>query len=156
MKNVFILFCLFVAACQLKQERFMRKASAFPNGYVGRWEAILPGTGKQVFQAGVSIETSGDSLLWTYFSQVVDTTNQKTVPCGPIVTRMPIWWDDYLELAQANHGVGQGYGFDFLRLLSSDHLQLNSPSLATSCRGPGGFNKSQLMMSKVTSFRYQP
>lgn len=145
-----------MAACQIKHPRFMREASAFPEGYQGRWEVVLPGSRNQVFQAGVTVKSSGDSLLWTYFSQVVDTTSHKTYACGPIVTNMPIWWDDSLHLAQANHGVEQGYGFDFLRLVNKDQLQVNSPLLATSCRGPGGFNASQLLLSKVTSFRYEP
>ncbi|GAB4043356.1 hypothetical protein [Spirosoma jeollabukense] len=156
MKNILLMLGLLTAACQTKHERFRREASAFPPGYIGRWETVVPGMGNQIFQAGVSVEASGDSLLWTYFSQLVDTTNQKTYACGPIVTTMPIWWDDSLQLAQANHGVGQGYGFDFLRLVSTDRLQINSPALATSCRGPGGFNASQLLLSKVTSFRYKP
>ncbi|CCH57598.1 hypothetical protein BN8_p06792 (plasmid) [Fibrisoma limi BUZ 3] len=156
MKQVLFVLFLLVAACQVKRERFIREASAFSNGYVGHWEAVLPGTGSQVFQAGVSIEPSGDSLLWTYFSQIVDTTTKKKYLCGPIVTQMPVWWDDSLQVVQANHGVGQGYGFDVLRVTATGQLQVNSPSLASSCRGPGGFNASQVLLSKVTTFRYQP
>lgn len=134
----------------------MRTADAFPAPLIGQWEALLPGNGNQIFHAGITVEPSGDSLLWGYFSQVVDTTNRKSFPCGPQVHRMPIWWDDSLQLAQANHGVGQGFGFDFLRLIGKENLQMNSPSLAVACRGPLGFNSSQLLFTKVHSFRYKP
>lgn len=154
MKPTFFLLCLLMAACQHKQERFQREASAFPKGYVGRWEVVLHKPGSQVFQAGVTIETSGDSLLWQYFSQVVDTTTNRKIPCGAEMDFMPVWWDDSLHLVQANHGVGQGYGYDFLRLKASDQLQMNSPSLASDCRT--FFSNSQLTLSKVDSFRYQP
>jgi|GEM_PF-5579730 len=139
-----------------KQERFIREASAFPTGYAGRWEVILPGTDQRVFQAGVHVEPSGDSLLWTYFSQLVDTVSHQVIPCGPEVARMPVWWDDSTQTAQANHGADQGYGYDVLRLRTANQLQLNSLWLATSCRGIGGFNSTQLILSRVQTFRYEP
>lgn len=150
MKPYLCLVCLMVA-CQPKP-RFQREAAAFPVGYVGQWEAILPGRGPQVFQAGISVVTSGDSLLWQYFSQLVDTTTNVVIPCGAQMDFMPIWWDDSLQVGQANHG----YGFDFIRPSKPNQLQLNSLWLATKCRGPDGFNATQLLLSKVTSFRYQP
>lgn len=156
MKNYLLFIGLLTGSCQLKQERFLRTADAFPVTLIGQWEARLPGRGSQVFHAGLSVEPSGDSLLWNYFSQVVDTAGNGALPCGPQVQRMPIWWDDSLQLAQANHGVGQGFGFDFLRLTKNSQLQMNSPSIAPDCRGPLGFNASQLLFTKVHSFRYKP
>lgn len=156
MKQLLCLICLIMAGCQVEQDRFLREASAFPEGYVGRWETVVPSRGTQVFQAGVSIETSGDSLVWAYFSQLVDTTNNRKIACGPAMDLMPIWWDDSLQLAQANHGVGQGYGFDFLQLTSANQLQMNSPSLAPDCRGFFGLNATQLVFTKVDSFRFEP
>lgn len=156
MKQFLCIISLFVVACHSRQERFIREASAFPEGYPGRWEVVLPGEGSRIFQAGIYIEASGDSLLWNYFSQLVDTTSNRKFACGPEVFQMPIWWDDSTQVAQGNHGANQGYGFDALRLLDGTTLQLNSPWLATNCRGPGGFNSSQLVFSKVNSFRYKP
>ena len=156
MKQFVCIIGLFAAACHTRQERFIREASAFPEGYTGHWEVILPGGGPRIFQAGIRIEASGDSLLWGYFSQLVDTTDNRKLTCGPEVFQMPIWWDDSIQVAEGNHGANQGYGFDVLRLLDGNTLQLNSPRLAISCRGPGGFNSSQLVFSKVNSFRYKP
>lgn len=154
MKRLLLLACWLVLGCQ--GERFRKEADAFPDPYVGQWEAVLPGAGPQIFQAGITIEPSGDSLVWGYFAQRVDTVTKQKMACGPEVWRMPIWWDDSLQLAQANHGVGQGFGFDFLRLTRADRLQMNSPSLAPNCRGFFGVNTSQLIFSKVQHFRYKP
>ncbi len=157
MKQLFTPLLLFVTLLYgCKQERFIRESSAFPPGYAGRWEVILPGAGKRVFQAGVHVESSGDSLLWTYFSQLVDTVSHQSTPCGPVVEQMPVWWDDSTQTAQGNHGADQGYGFDVLRLRTVDKLQLNSLWLATGCRGIGGFNSTQLVLSRVQNFRYEP
>lgn len=157
MRSVLLsVFVCGVLACQVKHERFMREASAFPPGYVGNWEVVLSSSGSQVFQAGVSIAPSGDSLRWQYFSRFVDTTTHRKTVCGPEMDFMPVWWDDSLKLVQANHGVGQGFGYDFLRLISAQRLQMNSPSLASYCRGFFSVNTGQLVFSKVDSFRYQP
>lgn len=157
MKSILCVFACVVVACQVKRDRFIRDSSAFPNGYVGHWEVVLPSSGPRVFQAGVSVVPSSDSLLWQYFSQIVDTTTNQKTACGPEMDLMPIWWDDSLQLAQADHGVGQGFGYDFLRLTGKEQLQMNSPSLATYCqRGFFGVNTGQLVFTKVNSFRYQP
>lgn len=156
MKRSLLVACWLVVACQGNQERFQRNADAFPATYAGRWEVVLPSGGPRIFQAGVTIESSGDSLVWGYFSRLVDTTTGKILPCGPEVYRMPVWWDDSLQVAQANHGVGQGYGYDLLRLTRTDRLQMNSTSLAPDCRGPFGVNTGQLIFSRVDSFRHKP
>lgn len=143
------------SSCQ-KQDRFRRTAADFPVGYVGQWEAVLPGGSARLFYAGVTIKPSGDSLLWSYFSQLVDTTTHHKIPCGPEMAFMPFRWDDSTHIALGDHGATQGYGFDKLQLLSPSKLQLNSLWLATSCRGPGGFNSSQLVFSKVNSFQFNP
>lgn len=156
MKQLLILLVLFVAACSLKHERYRREAAAFPDTYIGHWEALLSGNGSQVFQAGVTVEPSGDSLLWSYFSRLIDTTTRRVYPCGAQVKQMPLWWDDSLQVVQANHGVGQGYGFDQLHLTGADQLQMNSFSLASTCQGPFGMNATQLTFSKVNSFRFNP
>lgn len=156
MKSILYVFVCAVVACQANHDRFIRDSSAFPNGYVGHWEVVLPSSGPQVFQAGVSVVPSGDSLLWQYFSRIVDTTTNQKIPCGPEMDFMPMWWDDSLQLAQADHGVGQGFGYDFLRLTSADRLQMNSTSLAPDCRGPFGINTSQLIFSRVDFFRHKP
>ncbi|WP_338877298.1 hypothetical protein WBJ53_32965 (plasmid) [Spirosoma sp. SC4-14] len=156
MKQVVILIGLVVAACHAKQERFLRKSAAFPKEYVGNWQAISTMGGPKKLQAGITIQPSGDSLLWHYFSQIVDTTTRQKTPCGPEMDFMPILWDDSLHVAKADHGVGQGYGYDYLRLTSAKQLQMKSFSLATYCRGPFGLNTTQLTFSKVETFRYKP
>ncbi|MVM42224.1 hypothetical protein GO730_38625 [Spirosoma sp. HMF3257] len=156
MKQALVLLGFLAVACQGKHERFVRESSAFPADYIGKWQAISDMNGPKRLVAGITIQHSGDSLVWHYFSQIVDTITHHTMPCGPDMDFMPILWDDSLNLAKANHGVGQGYGFDDLRLLQGNQLQMNSFSLASYCRGPFGLNSTQLIFTKVNSFRYQP
>ena len=56
MKTLLVLLLLFLAACSLKHDRFVREASAFPSGYTGKWQAVARMAGPQIFQAGLTIQ----------------------------------------------------------------------------------------------------
>lgn len=134
--------------------RFQSTATIFPDGLTGKWEVKLPnGLNANQFQAGLTIEPSGDSLVWSYFSRFVDSTSGRILTtCGPKIDKMPVWWDDSLKVIQVDHGQNRGYGFDFLTLEGQGHLRIRSPWLAPACQGPTGFNGRQLVLSRVNSF----
>ena len=136
-------------------QRFQSKATVIPKDYVGNWEVKLSnGLNANQLQAGLTIEPSGDSLLWSYTSRLIDSTSGRVLSnCGPRVIKMPVWWDDSLKIIQADHGQNLGYGFDLLSLADTDQLRIQSIWLATTCKGPTGFNSRQLILTRVHAFR---